>query len=411
MEIIRGCKVELDLNNKQRTLLIQCAGVSRWAYNWGLARRIQEYKETGKSSSFFDQHKQLNALKKTEYPWLYNYSKCIPQSALQDLDEAYQGFFRRIKSNKKPGFPKFRSRKQGVGSFRLTGTIKVKDNEIRLPRIGWLRLKEHNYIPVKDIHIFNVTVSEKAGHWFVSVQYREEIEIGQATGKPIGIDLGIKTMAVTSDNRKFENPKALRKAQRKLKRLQREFARREKGSQNYKKTKAKVAKLHYQIANIRKDALHKATSAIVAITKPDNERPAIVAIEDLGITGMLKNHCLARAIADVGMGEFRRQIEYKTIWNGEKLFIADRFFPSSRLCSSCGYINDKLTLANREWICDCGTKHNRDLNAACNLRDLAIRNTAGLAGINAHRDEVSLVAIPQAASKKWEPSIESQLGF
>lgn len=320
MEILRAYKVELDINNKQRAALLQHAGVARFAYNWGLRRKIDAYKATGKSPTAIDLHRELNALKKTELGWMYEVSKCAPQEALRDLDKAYQNFFRRAKNGEKEvGFPKFKSRKCGIGSFRLTGAIRVEDRRIKLPRIGWLRLKERGYIPTEGVHILSATVSEKAGRWFVSVQCREEVEVTQATGEPVGVDLGIKMMAICSDNRRFENPKALRKAQRKLKYLQRELSRRKKGGRNYKKTKAKIVEAHYRIANIRKDALHKATSAICAITKPDDKRPRLVAIEDLNVSGMLKNHCLARAIADVGMGEFRRQVEYKTLWNGEQL--------------------------------------------------------------------------------------------
>jgi len=374
MEITRGYKVELDVNNGQRTLLLQCAGVARWAWNWGLAHRKAEYASVGKSSNAIEQHRQLNALKALEYPWLYNYSKCIPQEALRNLDKAYQNFFRRVKNGeKKVGFPEFKSRKRGIGSFRLTGTIRVENARIKLPRIGWLRLKEHNYIPTEGIHILSATVSEKAGRWFVSVQCREEIEVTQAAGEPIGVDLGVKEMAICSDGQRFENPKALRKSQRKLKRLQRELSRREKGGQNWKKTKAKIAEMHYCIANIRKDALHKATFSICAKTKPDEERPSVVVIENLNVSGMLKNHCLAQAIADVGFAEFRRQLEYKTAWLGEELLTADRFFPSSKLCRHCGCINDSLTLSDRTWTCDCGAVLDRDLNAAINLKNLAVR--------------------------------------
>jgi putative transposase len=180
-------------------------------------------------------------------------------------------------------------------------------------------------------------------------------------------------MAVCSDGRRFENPKALRKALRKLKRLQRELARRKKGSRNWEKTRRKIAKLHQRVANIRKDALHKATSAIVAKTKPGDERPSVVAIEDFFVSGMLKNPYLALSLLDVGFAEFRRQLEYKTEWCGEELFVADRFFPSSKLCRYCGCINEDLTLRDRIWVCDCGAVLDRDLNAAINLRNLAVR--------------------------------------
>jgi len=374
MEILRAYKVKLDPNNLQRTALLRHAGAARFTWNWALARRKQEYDATGKSSNAIDQHRQLNALKPIEFPWMYEVSKCAMQESLRDLDKAYQNFFRRVKSGEKEvGFPKFKFHKNGIGGFRLTGAIHVTETHIRLPRIGWLRLQEHGYIPTEGIRVLSVTVSESAGHWFVSVQCKEEIEVTQATGEPIGVDLGIKEMAVCSDGQRFENPKPLRKAQIKLRCLQRELSRRKKGGQNREKTRRKIAQAHQRIANIRRDTLHKATSSITAKTKPDSERPNAIVLENLNVAGMVKNHCLAQAISDVGFAEFRRQLEYKSEWYGSELKVADRFFPSSRLCRHCGCINSELKLSDREWTCDCGAVHDRDLNAAINLKNLAVR--------------------------------------
>lgn len=376
MEILRAYKTELAPNNTQRTALLKHAGAARFAFNWGLAKRKQEYEETGKSSNAIEQHRQLNALKKTDFPWLYEVSKASPQEALRDLDKAYQNFFRRVKNGERLGFPKFKSRKNGIGSFRLTGSIHVTKTHIKLPRIGWLRLKEHGYIPTDGIHILSVTVSESAGRWFVSVQVKQEIAVIPATGEPVGVDLGIKDLAVTSDGTRFENPKPLKKAQAKLRRLQRELSRRKKGGKNREKTRRKVAEAYQRIANIRRDSLHKATSAIVAKTKSDSERPSVIVLEDLNIAGMVKNHCLAQAISDVGFAEFRRQLEYKSVWCGSDLIIADRFFPSSRLCRHCGCLNSELKLSDRVWTCDCGAVHDRDLNAAINLKNLIYRTVS-----------------------------------
>ncbi len=417
MEILRAYKVELDPNNVQRTALLKHAGAARFAWNWGLTRRKQEYEETNKSSNAIEQHRQLNVLKKTDFPWLYEVSKAAPQEALRDLDKAYQNFFRRVKAGKKAGkkhgFPKFKSRKNGIGSFRLTGAIRVENDRIKLPRIGWLRLKEHGYIPTDGIHILSVTVSESVGRWFVSVQCRQEIEVTQATGESVGVDLGIKDLAVTSDGARFENPKPLKKAQAKLKRLQREISRRKKGGKNREKTRKKVAKVHQRIANIRRDSLHKATSAIVAKPKPDSERPSMIVLEDLNVSGMLANHCLAQAISDVGFAEFRRQLEYKSVWYGSELMLADRFFPSSRLCRHCGCINSELKLSDREWTCDCGAVLDRDLNAALNLKSLTVppvrweqaeRRTLA-------ESDIRQTAVSFAASLKQEPSLESHGRF
>jgi putative transposase len=368
MIIERAYKVELDLNNKQRTKFLQHAGTARFVWNWALARRIEEYQLTGRSSNSIEQHRQLNLLKKTpELSWLYDVSKCAPQEVLRNLDQAYQNFFRRVKNKENPGFPKFKKRSKKIGSFRLTGRISIFEDRIKLPRIGIVRLKEHGYISTSGIHILSVTCSEKAGHWFVSVSCRVDIPNPKLDyGVSIGIDLGIKSMAVTSDNQVFSNPRPLKTKLEKKKRLQRKLSKQKLGSNNRKKTKTKLAKLHYQIFNIRKDALHKATSSVVKA----KTKPSTIVLEDLNVSGMLKNHCLAGAISDVGMFEFRRQIKYKSLWNGVEVLMASRFFPSSKTCSFCGLVNNSLTLSDREWTCICGEVHNRDLNAARNLANL-----------------------------------------
>jgi len=412
VKILRAYKVELDPNNVQRAALLKHTGAARFTWNWGLARRIQEYKETGKSSNAIEQNRQLNQLKKTDFPWMYDVSKAAPQEALRNLDKAYDNFFRRVKNGEKPGFPKFKSKKAWKSSFRLTGSIQVTNTHIKLPRIGWLKLKEQGYVPTDGLHILHVTISEAAGRWFVSVQCKQEMEITRAIGDPVGIDLGIKDLAVTSDGQRFENPKPLEKAQAKLRQLQRELSRRKKGGKNQEKTRGKIAGTHYRIANIRRDTLHKATSGIVAKTKPENARPSVVVLEDLNVAGMLANRCLAQAISDVGFAEFRRQLDYKTIWYGSELLIADRWFPSSRLCRYCGCINSALKLSDREWTCDCGAVHNRDENAAINLKNLAVRAVRPeQAGRRTPAESaVRPAAVSLAASLKQEPSMGSHRG-
>jgi len=233
------------------------------------------------------------------------------------------------------------------------------------------------------VHILSATVSERAGRWFVSVQVEEEIpEPEPAQGAPVGVDLGINTMATCSNGTCYENPKSLQQAQKKLRRLQRKYARQQKGSHNREKTRRKIARLHYRVANIRRDALHKATSGIVAKTKPAAQRPRVIVLEDLNVNGMLKNRHLARAIADVGMHEFRRQMEYKAAWNGVDIGLADRWYPSSKTCSRCGHLKEELPLSKRTYRCDaCGLVMDRDLNAARNLAKLTY--TASSAGMNA----------------------------
>jgi len=370
--IYRAYKVELKPNNKQKTLFLKGCGVARFVYNWGLEQRIREYKDNKKTLSAFDQSKILNKIKQEKYPWMLEVSKWILAESFANLDKAYKNFFRRVNAKGKSEFPKFKSRRDGIGSFRLRAITDIEEGRIKLPRIGWVRLKEKGYIPVDGIYVLSATISEKAGHWFVSVNCREDIKINQAKGEPIGIDLGIKELAVVSNGRRFKNPKALRKVQKKLKRIQRELFRRKKGSENREKTIKKLTKVHCRISNIRKDAINKVTSELCARTKPAKKRPRIIVLEDLNVAGMVKNHHLAQAISDVGMGMFRWQMEYKAKWAGEEIMLADRFYPSSKTCHHCGRINKGLTLADRKWLCECGIVLDRDLNAAINLRNLSI---------------------------------------
>lgn len=364
-EIIRAYKTELKLNNKQSTDCTNHANAARFAWNWGLARRSEAYKEDGVTLNAISLHKELNTLKKTDFAWMYSVSKCAPQEALRDLDKAYANFFAH-----RAKFPKFKSKKNAKThlSFRLTGAIRVFMDSIQLPRIGRLRLKESGYLPY-DAHILSATVSEKAGRWFVSIQVKEEINIPINTGEVAGVDLGIKTMAYVSDGVVFENQKALKHYERKLKRAQRKVSRRVKGSNNRVKAIRELQIIHKRIRDIRTDAIHKATSYL-AKTK------SVIGLEDLNVSGMMKNHRLAKAIADVGMHEFSRQMEYKCQWYGSKTVFADRFFPSSKTCSKCGHVNASLTLAQRIFVCDeCGFAIDRDYNASLNLMQVAVSST------------------------------------
>jgi putative transposase len=303
----------------------------------GLRRYQEEYAAGNRTPSAIGLHKELNALKQTDFPWMYEVSKCAPQEALRDLEKAFKNFFKKCKLKKmgqwrgKLGSPKFKTKKKGIGSFRLTGTIHVADKYVQLPRLGKLRFKEKGekkkYIPTSGVKILSATVSEQAGRWFVSVQVEEEVANPvPATGKAIGVDLGIKALATCSDGRTIENPKALRRNLKKLKRLGRSHSRKVKGSKNRKKATHKLARQHARIANIRQDALHKATSSLIAKTKPESERPQCVVIEDLNVSGMLKNRKLSRAIADVGLYEFRRQLTYKADQAGSHINVVSRWF-------------------------------------------------------------------------------------
>jgi putative transposase len=383
MKVTRGYKTELDLNNEQRTACLKHAGCARFAYNWGLARAIATYRATGKRPTAIELHRELNAMKKTDFPWMYEVSKCAAQEALRDLDTAYKNFFRRVQLKKegkwkgKLGFPVFKKKSKGIGSFRLTGSIHVFPAAVQLPRLGRLRLHEHDYIPT-DAKVLSATVSEEAGRWFVSVQVEKDQNVPERTATTaIGVDLGIKTLATLSDGTTFENPRALKQAQKRLRRLERQKARRAKGSQNRKKTCRKLAKQHARVTHIRKDATHKLTTHLV-------KHHALVAIEDLHVSGMLKNHKLAQAVADSNFGEIRRQLTYKAELYGTCLVVIDRFYPSSKTCSSCGYVKPVLALQERTYVCeDCGMVLDRDHNAAFNLLRQAMRTTVSSTGSHA----------------------------
>jgi len=313
----------------------------------------------------------LNVLKKKSIedggvPWMYEVSKCAPQEALRNLDRAYANFFRRCKQGaKRTGFPKFKSRKRGIGSFTLTGAIRIAESLVQLPRLGDLRLKEHGYLPVDGVKILKAIVSEKAGRWFASLQIEKEITVEKAPDHVLGVDVGVKSLAVTSDREVFENPKALRSSERRLRLLQKAVSRKKKGSSNRRKATRKLGKQHYRVSCIRKDAINKATTAII-------KQASVIVIESLNVGGMMKNHCLARAIGDAGLAEFHRQITYKVARREGKVIKADRFYPSSKTCSRCGAINSALTLADRVFLCPtCSFSIDREVNAAINLKKLA----------------------------------------
>lgn len=379
MKITKGFKTELDPTPEQYTLFCQCAGVARYAYNYGLARKQEAYKAKEKTPYAIQLQKELTTRKHDDLPWLSDVSKWIVQNALRNLDDAFERFYEKCKRKKqgkwkgKCGYPRYKSKRKGRGSFRMDAPVHVLEDAVQLPKIGRVRLKEHGYIPTWGVKVLSATVSEQAGRWYVSVQVQYEgAEPTQATGPVLGIDLGIKTLATLSDGRTFENPKALRRNLKKLRRLSRSHSRKQKGSNNRKKAQQKLARQHARIAHIRKDALHQATSAIVAKTKPDCERPTCIVLEDLNISGMLKNRKVSRAIADVGMYEFKRQLLYKAAYAGIEVKQVSRWYPSSKMCSSCGTVREELMLSERVFVChECGYVADRDYNAARVLAGVA----------------------------------------
>jgi len=400
MLINKAYRYELDPNNIQRSSLAQHAGVARFAYNWGLEKRIARYKNNQGDNRFTDamkQHKQLNSLKKSQFPWMYECSKCAPQEALRNLHQAFKNFYRGLKSGKKKaGFPRFKRR--GVrDSFRLTGTIRFHERAIQLPRIGKVRIKEKRKSYYSG-RILSVTVRRRANRWFVSVTVEEDIFDPQPVrGAPVGVDLGIKTLATLSDGTTFTNPRALGRRLRKLRQLHKSLSRKKKGSKNGKKAKLRLTKMYLRIFNIRQDTLHKLTSYLA-------KSHSKVVIEDLCVSGMMKNRRLARAVADVGFYEFRRQLEYKCQWYGSELVIVSRTFPSSKLCSQCGHRKKELALSEREYECEqCGLVIDRDLNAALNLVAVSLPETQNACGEEVRHSKSSEIC--NAALMKQEPNI------
>ena len=377
---MKAFKTELDPNNVQTTMLRQHSGAGRWAYNWGL-ERIKEAIEAGsKWPSAIDLHKQLNAIKGTDaLPWAYEVSKCAFQESLRNLETSVKNWRSSKKGERKGekmGFPKRKTKKKGLGSFRLTGTIKVFDGQVQLPRIGLVRLKEHGYIPAGKYA--QVTVSEQAGHWFVSVVSDDTRDQPVLTTNVIGVDVGIKKLAVDSDGDSHANPKALAAKTKQLRRWQRRLSRRKKGGKNRTKARIKVARLHKSVTDVRKDAHNKAARAIV------DKHPAVIVIENLNTKGMFKNRKLSRALSDAALGNFGRTLTYMAEADGIEVVKAGRFFASSKLCSCCGWKKEDLTLSDRTFVCDaCGHTMDRDLNAAINLK-----NTVSLTGIYARGDRV-----------------------
>ena len=374
MRALRAYQTELALNNTQLNACTQHAGTARYAYNWGLRRSQEVYQQTGKRPSAMELHRELNALKQTEVPWMYAVSKCAPQEALRNLETAYTNAFRRAKEKKtgqwhgKVGFPIPKTRKKGLGSFRLTGSIRVFADAIQLPRLGRLRLKERGYLPptgTVGVRVLSATVRERGGRWFVAIQVEQEQFVPENTGPVVGVDLGVKTLATLSDGTVIANPQPLKRRLKKVKRLHRAVTRKQKGSKNRKKAVRKLGTQYRRVAHQRANMLHRLTT-MLAKTK------SVIVIEDLHVAGMLRNHHLAQAIADVGFAEFRRQLSYKVAWHGSRVVVVSRWEPTSKRCSQCGWLDADLTLADRVFQCEgCGLTLDRDLNAAQNLEQLA----------------------------------------
>jgi putative transposase len=367
-------KIALDLNNKQATYCAKATGVARFAYNWALATWNTQYQawqadNTRPKPSETNLRRQLNAVKREQFPWMLEVTKNAPQMAIINLGKAFKNFF--AGRAKYPTFKK----KDRYDRFTLTNDqISIEDSRIRIPILGWVRLRESLRFNGK---ILSATVSRHAERWFVSISVDTEdtTHLPKAENQgAVGVDLGVKALATLSNGEVFTGTKPLKRLKSRLKRLSRSLSRKVKGSNNYHRAKTKLARLHARIASIRADSLHQLTTRIT-------RRFHTIGIEDLNVKGMLQNRQLSCAINDMGFFEFRRQLEYKAQMRGGLVVVVDRWYPSSKTCSVCGSIQEKLLLSVREWECpQCGTHHDRDQNAAINLANYAVSSTVSAGG-------------------------------
>ena len=376
--MIKTFKVELKPNNKQRSLLHQSAGTARWAYNWALAQSKEHYAQTGMFLFDGALRKQLTQLKKTSaFAWLYQYSNNVTKQAMKDVSIALNNFFK-----KRSAFPTFKSKRKTRPSFYHDPVkLKVTETHVQLEKIGHVRLKEHGRIPIGTSYV-NPRITYDNGQWYISIAADVECTNATEISKPLGIDLGVKDLAIVSDGQVFKNINKTRKIKRlekRKKRLQRRASRHYERMVNVRCKKSRgLEKLEKQIRSVNKVIRDQHTNSIHQMTsKLVKTKPEFLVIEDLNVKGMLRNHRLAKTIQDNRFGEVRRQLEYKCNWYGVKLIVADRFYPSSKLCSDCGYKKPDLKLSERTYHCsECGNVMDRDVNAAVNLLHYGMREVS-----------------------------------
>ena len=381
--MIKSIKVKLNPNNKQFTKLFQYAGCARFAYNWAISREEENHKQGNKFLSDMDLRKEFTQLKKLqEYKWLNEVSNNVPKQAIKDACNAYKNFF---KGQCK--YPKFKSRKHSTPSFYQDNVkIQFTDTHVKVEafsmskkqnkqKLNWIKLYEKRKIPT-DCKYMNPRFTYDGLYWYVSVSIEVDDDTDNTfqSNEGIGIDLGIKDLAVCSDENTYKNinkTQRVKKLEKKKRRLQRSVSRRynkNKKGENYCKTsniikrEKELLKISKRLTNIRHNYLHQTTSEII------KRKPSFICIEDLNVSVMMKNRHLSKAVQEQGLSEFRRQIEYKAKWNNIPVIIADRFFPSSKMCSCCGNIKKDLKLSDRIYKCECGNIINRDFQASLNLK-------------------------------------------
>jgi putative transposase len=339
----------------QEARLYRMAGARRFVYNWALDRRKRYYAEYGKGISQKQLSSELTNLKgKPDTLWLREADSQMLQQALRDVEGAFEAFF-----EKRSRFPRFRSKKAGHYTFRIPQRVKVEEGEVYVPKVGWVRIRQSREVEGKTK---SATFKRDAtGHWYVALTNEFEMPNVEppASERPVGVDLGLKDLFVLSDGERVPAPRFARKADRKLKKAQKNLSRKKPGSRRREKAKHRVARVHRKVSNQRSDFLHKLTTDLT-------RKYDCICVEDLSTKGLAKTK-LSRSVLDAAFGEFLRQVEYKATWNFKRSVKVGRFFPSTKLCSECGALNPNLTLSDRTWLCSCGTQHDRDLNASRNI--------------------------------------------
>ena len=369
----RAYKYKLKPTVRQQQMLLQHFGCCRFIYNWGLDRKKNAWTNEKKSIGYLQLARELTLLKNDcEHGWLKDVANESLQQSLRNLDNAFTQFFKA-----KKGFPKFKSKKYSKNVCKFINSVHFDFNEwrVKIPKIGWTNICLNKAFDSSKCKIGTLTVSQDKCGDFWCVIIVEDYEPCKPKTKvcektAVGIDLGIKDFAILSDGTKYGNKKFLEKGQTRLRKLQRRFSKAQKGSKRRERLRIKAAKQYRRISNRRSDFLHKLTTCL--IRKYDT-----ICLENLNVQGMMQNHHLANAISSVAWNEFIRQLAYKAEWNGKNLIFIGRFEPSSKTCSCCGYVKKDLTLKERHWVCPvCGASHDRDANAAINIRNFSLHPQA-----------------------------------
>lgn len=349
-------EIRLYPSTSQEIFFKKSCGVARFAYNWALNNWNEKYK-SGEKTSAYSLIKELNSIKRVDFPWMQETGKTCSQYAIHNVESAFKNFFK-----KNADRPKFKRKgcKDSFISVEKKADFKLIDFRIWIPRLGYVKCAENLRF---DGKVNNVCVKRVADKWFavINIDIPNEATTICENQTIVGVDLGVKIMATCSNGLSFENPKALRNNLKRLKQRQRRFSRKVNGSNNKYKQRIIVANTHYKISCIRKNAIHYATTSIV-------DSASVIVMEDLNVSGMLKNRKLSRVVGDVSFGQFLRQIKYKANWQGKEVIMADRFYASSKICSCCGSKKETLKLSDRIFNCaHCGLIIDRDVNAAKNL--------------------------------------------